>query len=181
MSVRATFITSNAAKAEQLSWHLGIELGHRAAEVPEVQSLDLEEVVEYKTKAAFELVKGPVLVEDTSLIFHALGKLPGPLIKWFLQELGNNGICRLLDGYSDRSATGSVLFGYYDGKKLSTFAGLAKGSIAERPRGNIGFGWDPIFIPEGHTKTWGEMSLDEQSETSMRRRALRKLEQYFNS
>ena len=179
MIERPTFITSNPSKAEQLSWHLGIELKHAAAEVPEVQSLSLAEVVEHKARAAYEVAKGPVLVEDTSLVFNALGKLPGPLVKWFLQELDNDGLCHLLDNYTDRSATASVLFGYYDGNKLSIFDGQAEGTIATQPVGGRGFGWDPIFIPSGYDKTWGEMTKDEQSDTSMRRIALRKLEVFL--
>lgn len=173
------FITGNAAKAEQLSWHLGVTLDHQAADVPEIQSLDLEEVVEYKAKAAYETVKRPVLVEDTSLVFHALGRLPGPLIKWFLNELGNEGLCRLLDNYEDRSATATALFGYYDGENLLTFEGQVEGKIAEKPVGEHGFGWDPIFIPKGYDKTWGEMTKEEQSDSSMRRIALKKLESYL--
>lgn len=181
MSERPTFITGNQSKAKQLSRHLDIELDHKAAEVPEVQSLDLAEVVEHKSKAAFETVRGPVLVEDTSLVFNALGNLPGPLIKWFLQELDNDGLCHLLDGYPDRTATASVLFGYYDGEKLMTFSGQIKGTIAKQPKGEKGFGWDPIFIPEGHSKTWGEMSIEEQNDTSMRRIALKKLKEYLQA
>jgi non-canonical purine NTP pyrophosphatase (RdgB/HAM1 family) len=181
MSERPTFITSNPSKAEQLSWHLGVELKHMAAEVPEVQSLSLAEVVEHKAKAAYGVAKGPVLVEDTSLIFNALGKLPGPLIKWFLQELDNEGLCHLLDNYEDRSAVASVLFGYYDGVTLSTFDGQMEGSIAVKPTGERGFGWDPIFIPSGYDKTWGEMTLEEQSDSSMRRIALKKLEVFLQS
>lgn len=179
MGKRITFITGNPSKAEQLSWHLGVELEHMAAEMPEVQSLSLDEIIEHKAKSAYALVKGPVLVEDTSLVFHALGKLPGPLVKWFLQELDNGGLCHLLDGYTDRSATAAVLFGYYDGVKLLTFSGDCKGTIAAEPKGARGFGWDPIFIPKGHAQTWGEMTLDEQSDTSMRRIALKKLEGYL--
>lgn len=181
MSERPIFITSNPSKAEQLSWHLGIELDHMAAEVPEVQSLSLAEVVEHKAKAAYKVANRPVLVEDTSLVFHALGKLPGPLIKWFLQELDNDGLCHLLNGYSDRSATASVLFGYYDGNELSTFEGKAEGSVAVQPIGERGFGWDPVFIPNGYDKTWGEMTKEEQSESSMRRIALAKLEDYLKA
>ena len=180
MIEKPTFITGNPSKAEQLGWHLGVELNHIASDTPEIQSLSLEEIVVNKTKAAFEIVEGPVLVEDTSLVFHALGLLPGPLIKWFLKELDNKGLCHLLDNYDDRSATASVLFGYYDGKELKTFSGEAEGSIAYEPRGKRGFGWDSVFIPKGHKKTWGEMSKDEQSETSMRRIALKKLESYFH-
>ena len=51
--------------------------------------------------------------------------------------------------------------------------------IAKSPQGERGFGWDPIFIPEGFTKTWGEMSPEEQKETSMRRMVLKKLEAFL--
>ena len=179
MTKQPTFITSNISKAEQLSWHLGIELKHMAAEVPEIQSLSLLEVVEHKAKEAYKVVKGPVLVEDTSLVFNALGKLPGPLIKWFLHELDNEGLCRLLDNYSDRSAIASVLFGYYDGNKLYTFDGQTKGMIANQPKGELGFGWDPVFIPSNYDKTWAEMTMEEQSDSSMRRIALSKLEAFL--
>ncbi len=181
MNIRPTFVTSNASKAEQLSWHLGVELGHLDYDIPEIQSLSLLEVVEHKAKTAFEVVRGPVLVEDTSLVFHALGRLPGPLIKWFLKELGNEGLCNVLNQYPDRSATATVLFGYYDGNKLSTFAGQTKGTISKDPLGQEGFGWDPIFIPEGYIKTWGQMSKHEQKDSSIRRVALTKLELFLKS
>lgn len=101
-----TFITGNPAKAEQLSGHLEFPVEHKKLDIPEVQSLDLKEIAEYKAREAYQQVQRPVLVEDTSLIFNALGNLPGPLIKWFLEELDNEGLCRLLDNYRDRSAYG---------------------------------------------------------------------------
>ena len=91
-----TFVTGNAAKAEQLRWHLPIPLHHQAVDLPEIQSLSLEEVVGHKAREAYKVIGSPVLVEDTALSFEALKGLPGPLIKWFLQELGNDGLCRLL-------------------------------------------------------------------------------------
>jgi len=171
-----TFITGNPAKAEQLGQHLRLPVTHQKLDLPEIQSLDLNEVVAHKVMEAAKHVTGPVLVEDTSLIFHALGRLPGPLIKWFLTELDNDGLAKLLDGYDNRQATATVLFGYYDGFSLETFEGTMNGKVALAPRGERGFGWDPIFIPEGHNKTWGEMTVEEQKATSMRRLALEKLE-----
>jgi len=56
-----------------------------------------------------------------------------------------------------------------------------RGSIADTPLGSRGFGWDPIFIPSGYSKTWGEMTIEEQSSTSMRRIALKKLEKELKS
>lgn len=174
-----TFITSNLAKAQQLGRHLDYPITHQKLDLHEIQSLDLEEIIEHKVKEAYKQVQAPVLVEDTSLIFTALGKLPGPLIKWFLTELDNEGLCRLLDGYTSREAQAKVSFGLYDGKELKTFEGEIRGTIANSPRGERGFGWDPIFIPTGYEKTWGEMTPEEQQETSMRRVALKKLEAFL--
>ena len=174
-----TFITGNAAKAEQLKRHLNYPVFHKKLDLDEIQSLDLKKIVERKAREAYKKVKSPVLVEDVSLSFHAFGKLPGPLIKWFLGELGNDGLCKMLDGHKNRNATAEVCFGLYDGKKLKIFGGKVEGKIAEYPRGKTDFGWDPIFIPKGNRKTNAEMSIDEQKKTSMRRIALKKLEKFL--
>lgn len=176
-----TFITGNPSKAEQLGRHLNYPVEHKKLDLVEIQSLNLRDIIKHKAREAYKQIHSPVLVEDTSLIFHALGRLPGPLIKWFLTELDNDGLCKILNGYEDRLALAEVCFGFYDGKELKIFEGQMKGTIAKSPRGERGFGWDPIFIPEGHTKTWGEMDHEEQKETSMRRVALKKLEAYLTS
>lgn len=178
---RLTFITGNPEKAAQLGRHLEYEVEHKKLDIHEIQSLDLEEVATHKAQEAFRIVKAPVLVEDTSLVFHALGSLPGPLIKWFLTSLGNEGIAQLLSGYDDHSATAEVCFAYCDEEGIRLFKGDTEGAIASTPRGEKGFGWDPVFIPKGYMQTWGEMNIDQQSETSMRRIALRKLQDYLES
>jgi non-canonical purine NTP pyrophosphatase (RdgB/HAM1 family) len=174
-----TFITSNTAKAEQLSRYLDYPVLHHKVDLVEIQSLSLEEVVEYKAREAYKQVGTTVLVEDTALVFSALGNLPGPFIKWFLGELGNEGLCRLLDKYTDRSALAMVCFGLYNGNCCELFEGEMLGSIAAKPRGENSFGWESIFIPQGYQKTWGEMSSEEQQACSMRRIALKKLETYL--
>ena len=174
-----TFITSNPSKAEQLSYHLDFPITHKHIDLYEIQSLDLKEIVEQKAREAYQQVQSPVLIEDTSLIFNALGKLPGTLIKWFLCELGNEGLCKLLVSNTDRSAIAQVMFAVYDGTEMHFFDGSTEGTISDNPRGADGFGWDPIFIPKGYTKTWGEMDIEEQKNTSMRRIALKKLENFL--
>ena len=172
-----TFVTGNPSKAEQLGWHLQMDEApaHAKIDVEEIQSLDLSKVVEYKAKSAYRVLRTPVLVEDISLRFQALGKLPGPLIKWFLLELGNDGLAKLVDAYSSRAALAEVAFAYYDGQEVQQFRGRVEGSVAPKPRGEQGFGWDPIFIPEGSQLTWAEMSKKEQVQTSVRRLALAEL------
>ena len=132
---------------------------YKSLDIPEIQSLDLREVVTYKAKEAYKQIKHPVLVEDTSLRFYVLGNLPGPLIKWFLEELGKEGVCKLLDGYSDRSAVAEVVYGLHTGKEILFFEARVDGIMAGRPKGENGFGWDATFIPIGCTKTWGKWIL----------------------
>ncbi|MEI6144358.1 MAG: non-canonical purine NTP pyrophosphatase [Candidatus Berkelbacteria bacterium] len=177
--MKLTFITGNADKAKQIQEFLNIEIDHQKVDLDEIQSLDLQEIVEHKVRQAYEKLKKPVLVEDVSLVFNALGKLPGPLIKWFLQSIGNDGMCKLLDGYEDRSATAKVLFGYFNGTNLEFFDAEVAGSITDLPRGGDGFGFDYIFVPDGQEKTWAEINVLQHPEFSMRIPALRKLEKYL--
>ena len=174
-----TFVTGNPDKLKWLQMFTDLPLDYQPLDLHEIQSLDVAKVVEHKAKDAYKIVKKPVLIEDTSLLFNALGKLPGPLIKWFLNELGNEGLCKLLDGFKDRSAEAIVLFGLYDGKTFKTFKGKTAGIITDKPRGGNGFGWDSIFIPVGYDVTWAEMSDKGIIKTSIRKRALKKLEKYL--
>ncbi len=174
-----TFITGNLGKVEQLKRYLHYPITHQKLDLTEIQSVDLLEVVRHKAKEAYDQIQSPVLIEDTSLTFLALGHLPGTFIKWFLQELGTNGLCKLLNGYNNRSAVAHVCFGLYDGKQLQTFEAKINGSIASHPRGDQDFGWGPTFIPDGYNKTWGEMNIEEQQSTAIRRIALEKLDAYL--
>ena len=84
---KITFITGNEMKAKQLSLHFKFPVDHVKLDLPEIQSLDLEEIVRDKAKRAYAVVGSPVLVEEVSFTLHALNTLPGPLIKWFLQSI----------------------------------------------------------------------------------------------
>lgn len=174
-----TFITSNAAKAKYLSEYFDVPVEHVKLHLHEIQSLDPREIVEDKVKRAYKIVKKPVFVEDVSLIFEGMGTLPGPLIKWFLETLGNEGLCKLVDSLETRNARAEIVYALYDGKEVHMFTGERRGRIAERPRGEKKFGWDPIFIPEGHDRTWAEMSYDEIHATSMRRGALEEMKKFI--
>lgn len=176
-----TFVTGNLAKAKYLADYFHIPVVHRKLDLPEIQSLDLRAIVEDKARRAYEAVLAPVLVEDTSLTFHAFKALPGPLIKWHLETLGNEGLCQLLNGHQDRSAHAEVMFAYCDEEGVRIFHGEAHGTIAPSPRGETDFGWDPIFIPNGYKKTWAEMTGDEKHATSMRKPALEALAAHLHN
>lgn len=166
--INVTFITGNDKKAKFLAKYLGVELPHRKLDLDEIQSLNLREITEHKVRQAYKIIKSPVLVEDISFILKPMGRLPGPLIRWFLEELDVEGICRLADLYGDRRATAEVCYAYFDGKTLKFFEGRLEGSVAEKPRTDDGFGWNRIFIPAGQTKANSEMVEEEILRYSVR-------------
>lgn len=161
------FISGNQNKIDYLSKTLGVTLDHQKIDLDEIQSADPKVVIEHKVRQAYDLIKRPVLVEDTSLSFTALGGLPGPFIKFFVDaENGLENMCRMLDGFDDRSASGSVIYGYFDGTDLRFFEGRLNGTIAQHPRGDGGYGWDRIFEPEGYGGlTRAELSLAQDIES----------------
>jgi non-canonical purine NTP pyrophosphatase (RdgB/HAM1 family) len=162
------FITGNQGKADFLAKFLGHPVEHVKLDLEEIQSLDFHEVTEHKAKQAYQHIRKPVLVEDSGIIFKALGRLPGTLTKWIHDELGDEGLCRLLDNYANREAMGVVCFAYFDGKKMHFFDGEVHGKIPKKPRGDNWFGWDPIFIPDGSDKTYAEMEAGEMAEFGLR-------------
>jgi non-canonical purine NTP pyrophosphatase (RdgB/HAM1 family) len=153
------FITGNQNKADYLARLLDMPIEHQKINLDEIQSTRLDEVVAHKVKQAYVIAKRPVLVEDVALGFTALGGLPGPFIKVFGDsDDGLEHLCRMLDGFADRSARGECMYGYYDGKTLELIRGGIEGVIAQHPRGEGGFGWDKIFCPKGYNdKTHAEL------------------------
>ncbi len=173
--------TSNEHKVKAVQSVLGRPVQHIKLDLPEIQAIDVKEVIEQKAQVAYHLVGKPVLVEDTSLSLQAWNGLPGALIRWFLETVGNEGICRMLAGYEQLEATAKTCLGYFDGHDFVSFSGVVEGYIARSPRGNNGFGWDPIFIPKGWNKTFAEMTREEEADfVSMRKAAVLKLKAFLD-
>ena len=177
--MKYVFITGNANKARYVAQWLGEAVQHHKLDLDELQTFDLHQLVEHKARQAYDLLKKPVLIEDAQLSFTALGRLPGPFIKWFIEELDYPGLIKLLDGYDDRSAHGVCCYALFDGKTMRFFEGEMHGTIAKEPRGSGGFGFDLIFINDGYTITRAEMSEEDYARTSYRKLALDKLVDYL--
>lgn len=175
-----TFITGNQNKADYLAKYLGFPVLHQKVDLDEIQSLDLREIVDHKVRQAYDEVKSPVLVEDVALEFNALGRFPGAFIKFLIEEVPFETICRMLDGLN-RDAVARCVFGYYDGVKVTLFEGSLRGTIAEHPRGENGFGWDKIFIPEGYSATRAELNADDDRKTYTTIKPFAELKEYLNS
>lgn len=169
------FVSGNAGKAREVVAILGFSLERLEADVPEIQTLDVAEVVHEKALAAYALAGRPVLVEDTGLYISALNGLPGALVKWFLATVGPAGICAMLPPDAPRAATARTAVALHDGAEVLVLTGEVPGQITLAPRGENGFGWDPIFLPDGAPGTFAEMAQAEKNHYSMRRLALEQL------
>jgi non-canonical purine NTP pyrophosphatase (RdgB/HAM1 family) len=158
---------------------LGLPLDHVKLNLDEIQSTELREIIEHKARRAYEIIKRPVLVDDVGLFLTALDGLPGPFVKFFV-EAGTEKICRLLDGFGDRSAIGRAGIGYYDENGLRYFEGEIHGTIAMSPRGEGGFGWDSTFEAEGYGgRTRAELSQEEYDEVYSKIRPIQQLKEFF--
>lgn len=179
--MKYTFITGNANKAKYVAEWLGEDVPHHKLDLDELQTFDLHELVEHKARQAYGMLQKPVMIEDAQLSFTALGKLPGPYIKWFIQELGYPDLTKLLNSFEDRSAHGVCCYALFDGSAIHFFEGEMRGRIATEARGTGGFGFDSIFINDGYDVTRAEMTEEQYAETSYRKKALDKLVAYVKA
>ncbi|PSN40484.1 Inosine triphosphate pyrophosphatase [Blattella germanica] len=186
MSRPIVFVTGNANKLAEVVAILGksfpFKLENRKIDLPEYQG-EVNEICINKCKEAAKIVKGPVIIEDTSLCFNALGGLPGPYIKWFLDKIGSEGLHKMLTGWEDKSAYALCTFAFSrgaDNDDVLLFQGKTEGTIVS-PRGTSGFGWDTCFQPTGYDKTYAELPSELKNQISHRSLAVLEFKKYFTS
>lgn len=168
-----TFVTGNPGKLREAKEILGVDLVSKTCDIPELQLDTSAEVAYYKAKEAAKIIGGPVLVDDTALHFNAIGGLPGTYIRSFTDRLTPANIARILLGFEDKSARVTCSLGYCAGPDAEpqVFTGECPGTIVSEPRGSGGFGFDPIFQPEGYNQTYAELSSEIKNKISHRARA----------
>lgn len=172
------FITGNKNKFEEIKSVLP-DILQLDMDLPEIQDVDAKKIIEAKLKEALNHKNGEFIVEDTSLYLDCLGGLPGPFIKWFLQIMGRAGIAEMAEKLGNNKAQAKTIIGYAKNhEEIYFFEGSISGSIV-RPKGESGFGWDPILVPDGFSKTFAEMDEDEGRSLKMRRIAALKLKEFL--
>jgi XTP/dITP diphosphohydrolase len=139
----------------------------------EIRSDNVEEIAEAAARYAYMTLGRPVVLDDTGFFVSALKDFPGAYAAFVLKSIGYEGILKLLEGVENRTARFVTAVGFCDGTHLRTFVGEMRGSISQRPSGSEGFGYDPIFIPDGFTKTYAELSFEEKISISHRSKAFR--------
>jgi XTP/dITP diphosphohydrolase len=177
-----TFVSTNGGKFREVRSILAeydVAVRWRRQELPELQADDLESVVASKLDVASGLGRA-VLVEDSGLFLPALGGFPGVYSAYALETIRLQGVLRLLKGHR-RTAVFRTVAGLAIGTRRWTRSGESRGRISDGPRGQSGFGYDPIFIPEGERRTFGQLEPAEKNRHSHRARAMRRIGQLLRT
>ncbi|MFH1447890.1 MAG: XTP/dITP diphosphatase [Candidatus Micrarchaeota archaeon] len=175
------FVTGNKHKfkeAESILKEYGIRIDNVSLSVPEERGEDCGVIAAAAARYAYDKLKRPLFTEDSGLFIESLNGFPGPYSAWVFSKLGNEGILKLMTGTVKRDAGFTSAVGYADENGVRTFIVSCPGNMALEQRGSSGFGYDPIFIPEGHVKTFSEDSAMKER-VSHRRKVLEKLAEWL--
>jgi XTP/dITP diphosphohydrolase len=177
--VKLTIVTSNANKASEVAaFFKGVlDVTHVPLDIPEHRSDDVGEIAKGKAKYAYEHLGTPLIVDDTGFSIDCLKGFPGPYAAYVLHTLGNTGILKLMEGEKNRNAHFTTAIAFADESGIHVFTGTIHGNLTATPRGNNGFGYDPIVDIDG--RTLAEMSLEEKSIISHRALALSEFRDWF--
>ncbi len=167
------FVTGNPGKAREAQAYLAehTEVEQVEYDYVEIQSDTLEGVAIRGAQDAFAELPGeePVLVDDAGLFVDALDGFPGPYSAYVENTVGIERLWQLVEPEDTRRARFRTVLAYTDGERTKTFTSEVAGTIVP-PRGDGGFGYDPIFEYNG--QTLAEMSTEEKNAISHRGRAL---------
>ena len=151
----------------------GYELEHIKTPYPEFQAESLEITIIPGLQWAISRFDRPVMIDDSGLFIDALKGFPGVYSSYVFKTLGCDGILSLMEGAEDRSAGFECCIGFMKpGNDPFVAKAVAKGSISTKKIGAGGFGYDPIFVPEGYERTYAQFEIGEKNKMSHRGKAI---------
>ena len=174
------FASSNEHKfqeAERILANLGMQINLFKTTLEEIQSNNLNYIAEKKAIYAYDLIQKPVIIEDDGLFINALDGFPGPYSSYVYDTIGNKGIMNLLENSEVRDAKFVSIIAYCDSDcVVKLFESSIPGKISSIIEKG-GWGYDPIFIPDGESKTYANVS--DKDRFSHRSASLAKFSNWF--
>ena len=174
------FASSNEHKfqeAERILANLGMQINLFKTTLEEIQSNNLNDIAEKKAINAYDLIQKPVIIEDDGLFINSLNGFPGPYSSYVYDTIGNKGIMDLLENSKVRDAKFVSIIAYCDNDcDVKLFESSIPGKISSIIEKG-GWGYDPIFIPDGESKTYANVS--DKDKFSHRSAALTKFSNWF--
>lgn len=181
--MRLTFVTGNKGKlheATEALAPLGVTVVGSDLKPVEIQAESLHEISRAKCEVLVGRLDPPFIVDDGGLFVTALNDFPGVFSAHALKTIGVPGILKLMEGVADRRARFEAVVSYYDGADVRCFHGRCDGALTTAPRAaGHGFGFDPVFVPEGQGKTFAELPAEFKNRFSHRGRALASLVEHL--
>ncbi len=161
-----TLVTGNINKlisARQFLEPYGIQVDNVKMDTTEIQSDSIEEIASFSAKEASDKLKCAVLKNDTGFFIEALNGFPGAYAHSVMEQIGTDGILKLMKGIENRKAYYKEAFAYCEyGREPVVFTAITSGRLAKRKSGSYGMRIDPIFIPDGHSKTMAHYPDDKR-------------------
>ena len=192
MIKQIVFATNNAHKLSEVQAVLGdrfrlvtlAECGI-TEEIPE-DAPTLEGNALQKARYVHERTGADCFADDTGLEVEALGGAPGVHSARYATDghdfaANNRLLLKNLEGAENRRARFRTVISLILGGEEHLFEGVVEGRIIDRETGHEGFGYDPLFVPDGYAKTFAEMTTEEKNAVSHRARAVRKLAEFLRS
>ncbi|NWF95310.1 MAG: XTP/dITP diphosphatase [Candidatus Thorarchaeota archaeon] len=176
-------LTQNQHKLAEISplfQEYGIHFETTSMPKYEIRADSVEEVARVAAEYAYRTLMRPLVTDDTGLFIRALNGFPQTYPAFVLSTIGTGGILKILEGVEDRSAKFVTAVGYCDENGLRSFVGEMEGTIALTQAGSGGFGYDPIFIPRGESRTYAQLSLEEKVAISHRTKAFRSFLDWYS-
>lgn len=191
MKKKLVFATNNAHKLDEIRAILGDRVEvlslkdiHCEADIPETADT-LEGNAALKAEYIYKNYGLDCFADDTGLEVEVLGGAPGVYSARYAGGEGHDSEANMkkllveLEGKTNRKAQFRTAICLIEGGMEHLFEGVVKGEIIEKKRGCSGFGYDPVFVPEGYTETFAEMGNEEKNKISHRARATQKLCDYL--
>jgi XTP/dITP diphosphohydrolase len=176
-------VTSNRHKFQEIAalFHeAGMALDWKQVKYEEIQE-DTTEIISYRSSVEVrKYLHDDFFLEDTGLYVPALHGFPGPYSSYVNETIGYDGLQRLVDGKDSRAYFKTVI-SLSSSEGIIQFGGVLRGKISAEARGVTGFGFDPVFIPEGKDLTLAEMDIVDKNRLSHRGKAVSILIDYLLS
>ena len=159
------YVTGNELKiklAKKIFNNLGVSIIQEDIDTPEIQSLYCEEVAKYSAKYAADKLNKAVMKNDSGFCIEELDDFPGALAKYCEDTIKADGYIKLLEGKENRNCYWIEVLAYCEpGSEPVTFTSISRGKIALEVHEGRGYDFDKIYIPDGDTRTFSEMSEEE--------------------
>lgn len=192
MKKNLVFATNNAHKLEEIRAILGDKINILSlndidchADIPETADT-LEGNARLKAEYIYQHYGMDCFADDTGLEVEALNGAPGIYSARYAGGAGHDSEANMhkllseLEGKTNRKAQFRTAICLIERGEEHLFEGIVRGTILQERRGTAGFGYDPIFQPEGYTETFAEMGNEEKNKISHRARVVQKLVEYLN-